>query len=102
MRDLLLFIYMNDSFSKEKIKVADLKRIVDYSAGGAYDAFQSPYIEKTGDEIHLTEEGKEYVKERILPQYNIYKSYINVLLLFGIFFLFQWFGRIYLNRPVIL
>jgi hypothetical protein len=101
LRDLLLFIYMNDRFSKDKIKVADLKKIASYSTGGAYSAFESPYIEKTGDEIHLTEEGKGYVKDRILPQYNVYKSYGNVLIFLGSFFLLQWFEWTYLKFPLI-
>lgn len=102
LRDALLFVYMHNKFSKDKIKVADLKKIVDYSAGGAYSAFESRYLEKTGDEIQLTEEGKDYVKNQVLPQYDIYKSYGNVLLTLGIFFLFQWFYWTYLNVPVIL
>jgi hypothetical protein len=101
LRDVLLFIYMHNRFSKDKIKVADLKRIVNYSAGGAYSAFESPYIDKTGDDIRLTEEGKAYVKERILPQYDVYKSYGNVLLLLGFFLAFQWFEWIFLNVPLI-
>jgi hypothetical protein len=101
LRDVLLYVYMHNRFSKDKIKVADLKKIVEYSPGGAYSAFESSYLEKTGDEIHLTEEGKDYVKNRILPQFNIYKSYGNVLLLLGFFFFFQWFEWTYLNVPVI-
>jgi hypothetical protein len=101
LRDVLLFVYMNDKFSKDKIKVADLKKIADYSTGGAYSAFESPYIEKRGDEIHLTEEGKDYVKNRILPHYDAYKSYGNVLLILGFFLFFQWFEWTYLNVPVI-
>jgi hypothetical protein len=90
LKDVVLYVYMHNKFSKDKIKVSDLKKIVDYSAGGIYSAFESPYLEKIGDEIRLTEEGLEYVKERILPEYNVYKSYGNVLLLIGFFLAFEW------------
>jgi hypothetical protein len=90
LKDIVLYVYMHNKFSKDKINVSDLKRIVDYSAGGVYSAFESRYLEKIGDEIRLTEEGLEYVKERILPEYNVYKSYGNILLLLGFFFLFEW------------
>jgi hypothetical protein len=101
LKDTLFYVYMHERFSKDKIKVADLKKIVDYSQSGVYGAFESPYLEKTGDEIHLTDEGKDYVKSRILPQYDVYKSYGTVLTLLGIFFLFQWLEWTYLNNPVI-
>jgi hypothetical protein len=91
LRDALLFVYMHNRFSKDKIKVADLKKIVDYSAGGAYSAFESRYLEKTGDEIYVTEEGEDYVKNRILPQYDVYKSYGNILLILGFFSSFNGF-----------
>jgi hypothetical protein len=100
LRDVLLYVHMHNKFSKDKIKVADLKKIVDYSAGGAYSAFESRYLEKIGDEIHLTEDGKDYIKNRILPQYNIYKSYGNVLIVLGIFFFIQWFEWTYLKFAV--
>lgn len=102
LRNVLLFVYMNQKFSKSKIKVADLKKIVDYSTGGAYSAFESDYLEKTGDEICLTEEGKDYVEERILPKYDAYKSYGYILFALGILFLFQWFEWTYRNVPLIL
>ncbi len=101
LRDVLFYVYMHSSFTKDKIKVADLKKIVDYSTGGAYGAFESGYLEKIGDEIRLTEVGKDYVKTRILPQYSVYKSYGNVLLMLGVFFLVQWFEWEYLKAPVI-
>jgi hypothetical protein len=90
-RDVLLYVYMHNKFSKEKIRVADLKKIGDYSPGGMYSAFESPYIVKNGEEIRLTEEGKQYVEERILPRYDIYRSYGNMMLLIGFFLAFQWF-----------
>lgn len=92
---------MHNRFSKDKIKVADLKKIVDYSAGGVYSAFESGYLEKAGDELYLTEEGKDYVKAKILPQYDVYRSYGNVLLVLGIFSLVQWLEWEYLKFPLI-
>jgi hypothetical protein len=99
-RDVLLYVYMHNKFSKEKIRVADLKKIGDYSAGGMYSAFESPYLEKNGDEIRLTEEGEQYVKERILPRYNVYRSYGNVLILIGFFLAFEWFEWNYLHTQL--
>ena len=102
LKDLLLYVYMHDQFSKDKIKVADLKKIVGYSAGGIYSAFESSgYIVKENDEIHLTQEGKEYVESRILPRFDIFKSFGNILILLGAFFLIQWFVWTYLNVPLI-
>jgi hypothetical protein len=101
LRDLLLYVYMHNQFSKEKMKVADLKKIVDYSAGGVYSAFESPYLEKIGDEIRLTQEGKDFVRERILPQYEHYKSYGNLTIVIGIYFLFQWFEWTYFKVPLV-
>lgn len=101
LRDAILYIYLHNKFSKEKIKVADLKKTVGYGSGGAYSAFESRYLEKINDEIRLTEEGKDYVKSRILPKFDIYKSYGNVLITLGIFFFVQWFEWTYLNVPLI-
>lgn len=101
LRDAIFYVYLHNKFSKDKIKVADFKKTVGYGPGGAYSAFESKYIEKMGDEIHLTEEGQDYVKSRILPQFNTYKSYGNVLFFLGLFFFFQWFEWTYLNVPLI-
>jgi hypothetical protein len=101
LRDVLFYVYMHNRFSKEKIQVSELKKIVDYSAGGVYNAFESPFLEKTGDEIRLTEEGTKYVKDRILPQYGVYQSYGTVLLLLGFFVAVQWFEWTYLKTPLI-
>jgi len=82
--------------------VADLKKTVDYKgSGGIYSALESPYLEKINDEIHLTEEGKEYVKTKILPQFDVHKSYGYALITIGAFFAIQWFEWTYLNVPLI-
>jgi hypothetical protein len=89
------------SLQKNKIKVADLKETVGYSTGGVYSAFESIYLTKENDEIHLTEEGKEYFEDRILPRFDVYKSYGNVLIMLGLFFFAQWFEWTSLNVAVI-
>jgi lipid-A-disaccharide synthase-like uncharacterized protein len=102
LKDLILYVYMHDRFTKDKIKVADLKKIIDYSTGGLYGAFEtSGYVTKENDEIHLTQEGRDYVKNRILPRFDIFKSYGNILILLGAFFLIQWFEWTYHNVPLI-
>ena len=83
------------------MKVADLKKIADYSAGGVYSAFESPYLEKTGDEIRLTEQGKDFVEARILPQYDAYKSYGTLTIVVGVYFVFQWFEWTYYKVPLV-
>lgn len=102
LKDLIFYVYMHDMFSKDKIKVADLKKIVGYSTGGVYSAFESSsYITKENDEIRLTQEGEEYVKSRILPRFDIFESYGNILIMLGAFFFIQWFMWTYLNVPLI-
>jgi hypothetical protein len=101
LRDIIFYVYQHDQFSKDKIKVSDLKKTIGYSTGGVYGAFESGYLEKVNDEIHLTEEGQKYVKNRILPKFEIYRSYGTVLLLLGFFFFFQWFEWNCFKVPII-
>jgi hypothetical protein len=101
LRDIIFYVYQHDQFSRGKLKVSDLKKTIGYSTGGVYGAFESRYLEKVNDEIHLTEAGETYVKNRILPQFSIYKSYGTMLLLLGFFFFFQWFEWTYLQTPII-
>jgi len=102
LRNIIYYVYLHNRFSNDKIKVADLKKTVGYSTGGVYYAFESEYLEKKNDEIFLTPKGEKYVKEKILPQFSIYKSMSNVLLVLGGVFLLQWFEWNYLNFPLIL
>jgi hypothetical protein len=101
LRDAILYVYLHTEFSKDKIKVADLKKTVGYGSGGAYSAFESRYLEKINDEIRLTEEGIDYVKSRILPKFDIYKSYGNVIITISVFFFVQWLEWTYLNVAII-
>ena len=101
LRNAIFYVYLHNRFTKDKIKVADLKKTVGYGSGGAYSAFDSRYLEKENEKIGLTEEGEEYVKDRILPQFDVYRSYGNVLIVLGVFFFVQWFEWTFLNVPVI-
>jgi lipid-A-disaccharide synthase-like uncharacterized protein len=102
LKDLILYVYAHERLSEDKIKVADLKRIVGYSTGGVYSAFASSgYITNKNDEIHLTQKGEEYVKNRILSRFDILKWCGNILILLGAFFLIQWLMWIYQNVPLI-
>jgi hypothetical protein len=101
LRNVMFFVYLHEKFSKDKIKVADLKKTIGYSTGGIYSAFESDYLEKEQDKIHLTEEGEDYVTRRILPQFDVYRSYGFVLIIFGLFFFLQWFLWVYARYPMI-
>jgi hypothetical protein len=102
LRNVIYYVYLHNQFSKDKIKVADLKKTVGYSTGGVYGAFESGYLEKKNDEIFLTPKGEIYVKDKILPQFSMYKSMSNVLIVLGGVFLLQWFEWAYLDFPLIL
>ena len=103
LMDLIFAVYLHNRSSKDKIKVADLKKTVGYSsAGGVYSAIDSSdYFIRENDEIYLTQKGKEYVKEKILPRFDAYKSHGNSLILLGFFFLVQWFLWTYLEVAII-
>jgi lipid-A-disaccharide synthase-like uncharacterized protein len=102
LKDLLFYVYMHDRFSQDKIKVADLKKIAGYKRSGVYGAFESSrYVTKENDEIHLTQEGKEYVESRILPRFDFFKWFGNMLILLGAFFLMQWYEWTYQNIPLL-
>jgi hypothetical protein len=102
LRNIIYYVYLHNKFSKDKIKVSDLKETVGYSTGGVYSAFESDYLEKKNDEISLTTKGEKYVKEKILPQFSIYKSMSNVLIVLGAVFFLQWLEWTYLHFPLII
>ena len=102
LRDMIFAVYLHNSFSKDRMKVADLKRIVGYSTGGFYSALESSgYFTQENNKINLTQEGKEYVKDEISPRFDIFKSFGNYLFMLGFFFLAQWAFWTYLKVAMI-
>ncbi len=47
LKDLIFFVYLHNRYSKDKIKVADLKKIFGYSSGGViYHHLDSSVLHK--------------------------------------------------------
>jgi len=102
LRDLILLVYLNNKYGGEKIKLSWLKEKLGYSTGGLYSALdESGYFERKGDEIRLTEKGKAYLREHILPQYTVFYPIGNFLIILGLVLLLQWYLWTYLHTPMI-
>jgi hypothetical protein len=90
LRRIIFYVYLHNQFSDDKIKVADLKKIIGYSPGGVYSALESKYLERKNDEITLTEEGEAYAKSKLLSQFDTYKSVGTLAIAVGVIFILQW------------
>lgn len=91
LRDLILIVYLNNRFDKEKNRIPWLKEKLDYSTGGLYSALDnSGYFERKTDEIVLTEKGMTYLNKHILPQHTAFYPFGNILIILGFIFLLQW------------
>ena len=102
MRDLILLVYLNNKYGKGKNDIPELKEILGYSTGGIYSALDSSgHFERTPTGIKLTGKGEDYLKGRILPQFSIYTTLGDVLVLLGAVFLIQWIERAYLDYNMI-
>ncbi|MEM2249423.1 MAG: hypothetical protein QXP16_01860 [Candidatus Bathyarchaeia archaeon] len=102
LRDLILFVYLNNKYGGEKIKLSRLKEKLGYSTGGLYSALdESGYFESRGEEIRLTEKGEAYLRKHILPQYTVFYPIGNFLIILGLVLLLQWYLWTYLQTPMI-
>lgn len=103
LRDLILLVHLNNKYGKGKNEIPALKEILDYSTGGIYSALDnSGYFERTTDGIQLTEKGKKYLSEKILPQYSLLNSVGNVFIVIGAVFILQWLEWTYWQHAFIL
>lgn len=91
LRDLILMVYLNNKYDKDKNRIQWLKEKLGYSTGGLYHALDnSGYFERKKGEIQLTEKGTDYLNKQILPQYTAFYPIGNVLIILGFVFLLQW------------
>jgi hypothetical protein len=103
MRDLILMVYLNNKYDKDKNRIPWLKEKLGYSTGGLYNALdESGYFERTSDGICLTEKGINYLNKQILPQYTAFYSVGNLLITLGFVFLLQWYFWTYTQTPIII
>jgi hypothetical protein len=103
LRDLILLVYLNNKYGKGSYEIPELKEIVEYSTGGIYSALDySGYFERTINGIQLTEKGLEYLKNKILPQFSMFYSLGNFLIILGFILLLQWIEWTYVQYPLIL
>jgi hypothetical protein len=103
LRELILLVYFNNKYDKNKNKISWLKENLGYSTGGLYNALDnSGYFERKADEINLTQKGTNYLKTQILPKYTAFYPVGNFLIILGIVFLWQWLLWTYANTPVII
>lgn len=102
LRELILLVYFNNKYDKDKNRVPWLKEKLGYSTGGLYNALDnSGYFERKKDEINLTEKGTNYLNKHILPQYTVFYPIGNFLIILGLVLLFQWYLWTYANTPMI-
>lgn len=102
LRELILLVYFNNKYDKDKNRMPWLKENLGYSTGGLYHALDnSGYFEKNKDEISLTEKGTNYLNKHILPQYTVFYPIGNLLIILGLVFLLQWYLWTYVNTLMI-
>ena len=92
MRDLIIMVYLNNKYDKDKNQISWLKQNLGYSTGGLYNALdESGYFERTPKEIRLTQKGANYLNKHLLPQYTVFYPIGYFLIILGFVFLFQWY-----------
>lgn len=102
LRELILLVYLNNKYDKEKNKIPWLKEKLGYSTGGLYSALdESGYFDRKGDEICLTEKGNDYLHKNILPLYIVFYPVGNFLIILGLVLLLQWYLWTYLQTVMI-
>jgi len=91
LRELILVVYLNNKYDKDKNRIPWLREKLGYSTGGLYHALDnSGYFEREKDGIHLTEKGTNYLNKQILPQYTALYPIGDFLIILGFVFLLQW------------
>jgi DNA-binding MarR family transcriptional regulator len=103
LRDLILLVYLNNKYGKGSNDIASLREILGYSVGGIYNALDySGYFKRRPERIELTEKGQEYLKKKILAQYDLINSVSNIFIIMGFVFLIQWIYWNYAHYAMIL
>jgi hypothetical protein len=103
LRELIILVYFNNKYDKDKNRISWLKEKLGYSTGGLYSALdESGYFERKHDEINLTEKGINYLNKHILPQYTVFNPISNFFIILGFVFLLQWYFWTYTNTPMII
>jgi len=104
LRELILWVHLHNKFEKDKIRMSFLKEKVGYHGpGGLYSAINSSgYFDKKNDEITLSQRGVGYLNRQILPQYKVFNTVGNLLIVLGLVFLLQWYFWTYLNNPLVI
>jgi len=103
LRDLILMVYLNNKYDKDKNRISWLKEKLGYSTGGLYHALDnSGYFERKKEDIYLTEKGTNYLNKQILPQYTVFNPIGNLLIILGFVFLLQWYSWTYAHKPVVI
>ena len=102
LRDLILLVYMNNKFGKGENDISKLRETLGYSPGGIYSAIESSgYFDKRTDGIFLTKEGEDYLKERILPPYDIFRLLGIAIIFISSILMVQWFEWTYLRTNLV-
>ena len=103
LRDLILIVHLNNKYGKGRNDIPALKEISGYSTGGIYSALDySGFFERKQDGIQLTLKGEEYLKNKVLPQYDIFNTMGLIFIFLGFIFFLQWFYWTYLNNNFVL
>jgi hypothetical protein len=103
LRDLILMVYLNNKYDKDRNRIPWLKEKLGYSTGGLYHALDnSGYFERKKGDIYLTEKGTNYLNKQILPQYTVFNPIGNLLIILGFVFLLQWYFWTYAHKPVVI
>jgi hypothetical protein len=102
LRELILLVYFNNKYDKDKNKIPWLREKLGYSTGGLYNALDdSGYFDRKQDEINLTEKGIDYLNNHILPQYTIVYPICNAVIILGFVLLLQWYFWTYTKAAMI-
>jgi phosphoglycerol transferase MdoB-like AlkP superfamily enzyme len=99
---LIFLVHLNNKYDNGRNEISELKSILGYSTGGIYSALDSSgYFEKKTNGIILTEKGEDYLRSRILPQYDIFKILGYAFIFLGLVFTLQWWEWTYLETNLL-
>jgi hypothetical protein len=103
LRELLLLVYLNNKYDRDKNKLPWLKEKLGYSTGGLYSALDnSGYFERKNDDINLTQKGTDYLKRHLLPQFTAFNPIGTFLIILGFVFLWQWYFWTFMNTYIVI
>jgi len=98
LRELILLVHLNEKYGSGNVRISRLKKTLDYSTGGIYNALdESGYFKHKGDVITLSNKGHEYIKKQWVRYFSIVNPLSYFIIIVGALLFLSWYLKVYHN-----